>query len=87
MNSHDKLKKISSILIGVYILLRFDLLTVHAYQKSNPVLFSNVNHAEMIPLYIIIVIVGGCIAVTLTYVSWRKYRAEKNKQTNKDSDS
>jgi len=43
---------------------------------------------EMIPFYWMVVIVGGCIACTLTYVSWRKYKGEeKNKQTNKDSNS
>lgn len=41
----------------------------------------------MIPFYWMVVIVGGCIACTLTYVSWRKYKGEKNKQTNKDPNS
>ncbi|MDY0405713.1 sporulation protein YpjB [Virgibacillus sp. 179-BFC.A HS] len=32
-------------------------------------------------LFWVICIVGGCIALTLTYVSWRKYNAEVRKKT------
>jgi len=40
---------------------------------------------EMIPFYWMILIVGSCIAVTLSYVSWRKYKGEQQrKKKNKD---
>jgi len=32
---------------------------------------------QFTPLFWTIAIVGGCIVITLAYVSWRKYRAEK----------
>lgn len=35
---------------------------------------------DMVPFYFMLLIVGGCIAVTLSYVSWKKYKAEKKKQ-------
>ncbi|AIF45448.1 hypothetical protein X953_10945 [Virgibacillus sp. SK37] len=31
-----------------------------------------------------VIIVGGCIGITLSYVSWRKYKGEKNKKVQKD---
>ncbi|MYL45275.1 hypothetical protein GLV94_06430 [Virgibacillus halodenitrificans] len=31
-----------------------------------------------------VIIVGGCIGITLSYVSWRKYKGEKNKKMQKD---
>ncbi|WLV23427.1 sporulation protein YpjB [Aciduricibacillus chroicocephali] len=35
---------------------------------------------EMMPLLWITGIVGGCIAITLTYVSWKKFRAQRRKK-------
>lgn len=32
---------------------------------------------QFTPFFWTIAVVGGCITVTLTYVSWKKYRAEK----------
>ena len=42
---------------------------------------------DMIPFYWTIGIVGGCIAITLAYVSWRKYKAEQKKQVKKNTNS
>lgn len=42
---------------------------------------------ENMTLILIIAIVGGCITLTLTYVGWKKYRAEKNKNYRKDANS
>ena len=42
---------------------------------------------DMVPFYWIIGIVGGCIAVTLSYVSWKKYKEEEKKQTKKDGNN
>ena len=39
---------------------------------------------DMIPFYWMIFIVRSCIAVTLSYVSWRKYKGEQKKKRNKD---
>lgn len=40
---------------------------------------------EMLPLFLTIGIVGGCIALTLAFVSWQKYKAEKKKRIKKES--
>lgn len=40
---------------------------------------------DMTPFYWAIGIVGGCIAITLAYVSWKKYRAEEKKEARKDT--
>lgn len=45
-------------------------------------LFTN---AELVPLLPALLIVGGFIILTLSYVSWRKYKGEKqNKQERKE---
>lgn len=41
-------------------------------------------NVAMTPFYWVIIIVGGCIAITLTYVSWRKYKGEKKKKKLKE---
>lgn len=38
-----------------------------------------VMNADLIPLFPALLIVGGVIVITLSYVSWRKYRGEKEK--------
>ena len=35
------------------------------------------NNFELIPFFWTVGIVGGCIGLTLIYVSWRKYKAEE----------
>ncbi|EQB36124.1 MULTISPECIES: sporulation protein YpjB [Virgibacillus] len=42
---------------------------------------SSEQNNDLLPLIWTVVIVGGCIGVTLTYVSWRKYRGESKKET------
>ncbi|MBY7143503.1 hypothetical protein KFZ56_10680 [Virgibacillus sp. NKC19-3] len=39
---------------------------------------------KQLPFYWIVGIIGGCIVLTLSYVSFRKYKGEKKKQ--KDTD-
>lgn len=41
---------------------------------------------DMIAFYWVLFVVGGLIALTLTYVSWRKYRGEKRKTQPKTQD-
>lgn len=40
---------------------------------------------DMTPFYWAIILIGGCIALTLSYVSWKKYRAEEKKKIKKDT--
>ncbi|MFC3038914.1 sporulation protein YpjB [Virgibacillus xinjiangensis] len=50
-----------------------------------PVIYT-AGHPDLSILFWAVGIIGGCIALTLSYVSWRKYKGEKerNKQENKD---
>ncbi|API90394.1 hypothetical protein J32TS6_03500 [Virgibacillus pantothenticus] len=41
---------------------------------------------QLFPFIWIVLIVGGCIGITLTYVSWRKYRGEKKNKQDKTVD-
>jgi len=41
------------------------------------------NAQNMTGLYWMIGLIGSCIIVTLSYVSWRKYRGERKKSRNK----
>lgn len=40
---------------------------------------------DMTPFFWAVGIVGGCIAITLAFVSWKKYKAEEKKQVKKDT--
>ncbi len=42
------------------------------------------NNFEIIPFFWTVGIVGGCIGLTLVYVSWRKYKAEEKKKLEKE---
>ncbi|MUK87282.1 hypothetical protein GMD78_02550 [Ornithinibacillus sp. L9] len=65
-----------SIIIGIIcMVLLFDISSVSAESESTK------GSADMIPFYWMLFIVGGCIAITLSYVSWRKYKAEKKKDS------
>ncbi|GAA0423055.1 hypothetical protein JUJ52_14895 [Virgibacillus sp. AGTR] len=41
-------------------------------------------NGDLLPLIWTVIIVGGCIGITLTYVSWRKYKGESRKKAKKD---
>jgi amino acid transporter len=43
-------------------------------------------NGDMFPFYWLIFIVGGTIASTLSYVSWRKYKGEKKERLHNDND-
>ncbi len=60
--------------------------------KLDPVMAQNVNdmtlsktNFDMTPFFWALAIVGGCIAVTLGYVSWRKYKAEQKAKIEQDT--
>lgn len=61
-----------------------DILTisVNAEQLTNTPLPKK--NFDMTPFFWAVGIVGGCIAITLTYVSWKKYKAEEKKEIKKD---
>lgn len=41
--------------------------------------------ASSIPFYWMIMLIGGIIIITLSYVSWRKYQGEKKSKQKRDS--
>ncbi len=71
--------------IGIYIFIICTILFIHPmFAHASEKVPQNKSNSEMIPFYWMIVIVGGCIALTLTYVSWRKYKGEQKKRLKKD---
>ncbi|WP_164668773.1 sporulation protein YpjB [Virgibacillus doumboii] len=84
MNFSSVGKHMIILIIGIYILL---IIPVKTHAEGQSLLIGAKTNTEMAPFYWMVAIVGGCIAITLTYVSWRKYKGEKKKQINKDSNS
>ncbi|PAV29483.1 hypothetical protein CIL05_11495 [Virgibacillus profundi] len=74
---------IVSLFIGIVLYLQPGAATASADSNvSKKLIFNNEN--GMISLFWTVAIVGGCIAITLTYVSWRKYKGEQKKKLEKD---
>ncbi|RKQ37647.1 sporulation protein YpjB [Oceanobacillus halophilus] len=69
--------KIFTIVVGILVFLHLGVHTVDA----NPVQESDVskNNLDWVPFIWAVVIIGGSIGVTLSYVSWRKYKGEQRK--------
>lgn len=55
--------------------------------------YANVNHftdeatSSMIPFYWMIMLIGGIIITTLSYVSWRKYKGHKKITQKRDENN
>ncbi|WP_226374312.1 sporulation protein YpjB [Virgibacillus alimentarius] len=74
------------ILVGIIIYFITNINPIEAAEQPPPEpATAPKKDSEMIPFYWMIIIVGGCIAFTLSYVSWRKYKGEEKKE--KDSNS
>ncbi|MHA6251113.1 sporulation protein YpjB [Oceanobacillus sp. CAU 1775] len=56
------------------------IFTFNGFEMLQQWIYTNVTILPLIPA---IIIVGGIIIFTLTYVSWRKYRAEQEKNHRK----
>lgn len=81
---HNKKKKmyITKVHILFILMILSPVTTVFATNKDQ------VEQVERIPFFIVATLIGGTIIITLTYVSFKKYRAErKNKNKNKNSNS
>ncbi|ALX47947.1 sporulation protein YpjB [Lentibacillus amyloliquefaciens] len=74
-------------IIGIFIYMCFSAPITASAERYFPIAAKSTENVNMIPFYWIIGIVGGSIAITLTYVSWRKYRGERKKQTDDDSNN
>lgn len=88
MNYSSTGKCIITTIIGIYIYFQIGPVITNAKQNTQTqLLMTSSNNTDMIPFYWMVAIVGGCIAITLTYVSWRKYKGEKKReQIEKDSE-
>ncbi|MFD1360547.1 sporulation protein YpjB [Lentibacillus salinarum] len=71
-------------IIGLYIFMQLSAPIIASAEKHPA---ENTANMTMVPFYWMVGIVGGSIAITLTYVSWRKYKGEKKKQTEDDSNN
>lgn len=67
------------LLIGIKITLLTTSLHVMAYSSAVEAQ-QTADSTNYSLLFWTIGIVGGCIAITLTYVSWRKYKGEERKK-------
>lgn len=65
----------------LFFIFAFSILEVSAASGSTDTARKNF---ELIPFIWTVGIVGGCIAITLSYVSWRKYKGEEKKKARKD---
>lgn len=75
------------VIIGIFFSLQ-KMVPMEAAELDNKSLNGEVeNTKDMLPFYWTVGIVGGCIAVTLSYVSWRKYKGEEKKQHGKGPNS
>jgi len=67
-----------SMMLGIIL---YQSLFAPSAETSNIVRVSpEVQPQSFVPLYWIAGIVGGCIALTLSYVSWRTYRGQHKKR-------
>lgn len=79
MENHKINVRYKIIVLTMLLVVMIPHVTVHANTENTP-------KSNGIPFYIVATIIGGVIIITLTYVSWKKYRAErKNKKENDNS--
>jgi len=76
---------ICSLLIGVIIIL-FSLIQINAayakVEQSDKMYISSI-----VPFYWMIMLIGGIIIITLSYVSWKKYKGDQKKRRNRDANN
>lgn len=77
-----------TVFIGIMVFISYNLNHVIAYanSRSDDVIQIKKN-LDMVSFVIVIGIVGGCIASTLIYVSWIKYKSEEKRHSKNDSNS
>lgn len=68
------------VLIGIIALIIFNFYADPAESTEPAYAPENVAVRGLTPLYWLAGIIGGCIALTLSYVSWRKYKGQNKKR-------
>lgn len=71
-------------IIGIFIFFHSGTFSVEASSAIQESADSSAKNSELAPLFWTVVFVGGSIAATLSYVSWRKYKGEQKEQMRKD---
>lgn len=72
-------------IIGVILCVLSVIRLNHTYANTSQ---SNESFAiTMIPFYWLIMLIGGLILITLSYVSWRKYKGMKARQKDRGSNN
>lgn len=85
MNLKKIKKKLFYIFHTVIITIIFlTLFTFIAFAETTNNTYATEKNFDMTPFFWVVGIVGGCIALTLSYVSWRKYQAVEKKQSKHD---
>jgi len=73
------------ILIVACLLLLTELFKLDSIKADDSIKSQQItNNFELISFFWTVGIVGGCIGLTLVYVSWRKYKAEEKKKDEKE---
>ena len=76
---------IRSFLIGVIIIFVSLIQINEAY--ANVENREDIYISSIVPFYWMIMLIGGVIMVTLSYVSWRKYRGHKKNKRKRDANN
>ncbi|WP_099158346.1 sporulation protein YpjB [Virgibacillus ndiopensis] len=71
-----------AIIIGIYVYFPCSVYAMDIVASAH-----STTSKDMTPFYWTVGIVGGLIAITLTYVGWRKYKGDKKKSANNDPNS
>lgn len=83
MKKNRSIKVMMWIIIGIVFFFLIELLwsdVILATMKGEK------SEDDLLPFYWLLLIVGGSIVCTLSYVSWRKYQGEKKEKQHRDND-
>lgn len=75
------------IVFVVIVYFSIEIFSLHISEAKEVDSETTAHTNNMEPFYWTVGIVGGCIAITLSYVSWRKYKGEEKKRDKKNSNS
>ncbi|MEC5422477.1 sporulation protein YpjB [Virgibacillus sp. C22-A2] len=70
--------------LGIRFFLGYDVFSSIASYAASDSSVTKEDKSSQTSLLWIVATVGGCIAFTLSYVSWRKYKGEEKKRLKKD---
>ena len=82
-NSNKCIYLLLILFIGIFIFF-YNGTSIAASPTAPETAKNSSENTDLAPLFWTVLFVGGSIAVTLSYVSWRKYKGEAKKETKKD---